>query len=464
MTGALENLKHRGKALHEFHAGSELSLGSVVGNIGAPSDWFFSDNRGTVVFDGLLYEESRVPFAERILQHYLEEGPAFLEKLDGSFAFVAADKIDFLVARDPFGLKPLYYGMENGKILFASELKAVAPFLNEVHIFPPGYYFTPRSGLKKYFDFGATIKKLPILKKGPGEIAESIKQTLEIAVKKRLSVLRENPAVLLSGGLDSSCIAAIAMRTTGSLRTFTVGFGDSDDLLYASQVADRIGAKHFEYHYGLEEMLSLLPEIIYRLESFDAPLVRSAIPNYLAARMVKENEGSTILMGEGADELFAGYDYMKGMNSDTLKTELERILTVGHQSSFQRDDRMSLAFGLEYDVPFMDMDMIKLAFSIPVELKIHGALQIEKWILRKAFESELPRNVVWRDKKKFSIGAGSVDILRKYAEDHIDTADYEKGVREAGDVLIRSKEELMYYRIFRKHFPSETLAGTVGRN
>ena len=164
-------------------------------------------------------------------------------------------------------------------------------------------------------------------------------------------------------------------------------------------VADHLGTEHLEYFYDLDEMLKVLPDVIYHLESFDPLLVRSSIPNFILSKLASENGCEFVFMGEGADELFAWYDYMKKIESgEEIEAELLRITENGHRSGFQRDDRMALAHGIEYDVPFMDPDMLKLAFSIPVDWKLHGKDKTEKWILRKAFEDRLP-DERWRKRR-----------------------------------------------------------------
>lgn len=460
---ALALLKHRGRSRKVLSSRGNYQLGSIVGPGLYKTQCFYSDNKGQSVFDGFLYKNSDVPFAKRILQMYREYGRKFISRLDGIFAFVLNDENNILLARDSFGLKPLYYGATKNYLLFASELKAISPFCREVNVFPPGYYFTMETGFVKYFDFEVEISEKYNVKFGVAKMASLLKNTLEEAVRKRLKILETQPSVLLSGGLDSSCIAAATLKNLGYLKTFTVGFKDSEDIMSARQVAEFLGTEHYDYSYDLDEMLKLLPEVIYYLESFDSSLVRSAIPNYIASRLACEKESYIVFTGEGADEIFAGYNYIKKKSADEIDKELKRMLKSGHKTGFQRNDRINLACGLEYDVPFMDRKMIELAFSLPVKWKIHGKDHIEKWILRKAFEKTLPENIVWRKKRKFSIGAGSSNILGEYAEEKISDAEFERDTRNLGNTIIKSKEELLYYQIFRELFPNKSIIKTVGR-
>lgn len=460
---ALTLLKHRGCSTKLLDPKNNCYLGSIVGSSLYDKHCYCSDNNSQAVFDGFIYDNEEIPFARRALQLYHEYGEKFLDNLDGIFALAINNKDKFLLARDPFGLKPLYYGISGKYMLFASELKAVSPFFKKVKVFPPGHYFTLEKGFVKYFDFSTIIRKRD--NKSPENVvfARKLRETLEDAIGKRLKILESKPSVLLSGGLDSSCVAASTGKYLDNFKTFTVGYKNSEDLSFARDVADYLGTSHFEYSYGLEEMINLLPEVIYYLESFDAPLVRSAIPNYIVSRLASQKNSETVFTGEGADEIFAGYSYIKKRKISNVETELRRILEYGHRTGFQRDDRMNLAFGIEYDVPFMDYNMIKLAFSIPVNLKIHGEEQTEKWILRKAYEGILPENIVWRKKQKFSVGAGSANIMGKYVDSKISDEEYMQECRLTNGTMIRSKEELLYYRIFTKLFPNSSVVNTVGR-
>ncbi len=458
---SLSFLAHRGSEPRVLAADREVGMGAVLSNAYEDDMNVFEGQGEYVVFDGFLRNCSDAPWPEKILSLHRKYGNRFIDRLDGSFAFAIHTAGETLIARDPLGLKPLYYCFINGSIACASELKALTAFCSEVKVFPPGYYFSSIEGFKKYSSLEDLLTDESDAR-NEEEAAELLRSSLEEAVEKRLSAVKSDAVVFLSGGLDSSCIAAVASSLSGSLRTFTVGSGDGEDPEFAREVSEYLGTDHREHTYDFDEMLEVLPEVIYHLESFDPPLVRSAIPNYFVSKLAADEGSSFVFMGEGADELFAGYEYMKDLPSaESIDKESIRITRNGYRSGFQRNDRMSLAFGIEFDVPFMDPSVLNLAFSIPAEWKIHGPEKTEKWILRKAFENELPESVVWRKKSKFSVGSGSSHLMKEYAEEMISDSELENERRDSG---IRSKEELLYYRIFDDLFPCEGAIETVYRS
>jgi len=458
---SLSLLEHRGSRTRVLETGQKIGMGAVVSRAFDYKMSVFEGDGEYVVFDGFLRNYPDSAWPEKIMELYKENGREFLKELDGSFALAIHTDKETLIARDPLGLKPLYYGYINGYLACTSEMKALAPFCNEVKIFPPGHYYSSLKGFERYSSFENLLSQEPYAK-SEEEAMELLRNSLGEAVENRVSAINSDPIVFLSGGLDSSCIAAVASSLNGSLRTFTVGSRDGKDPKFAREVSEYLGTDHSEYTYDFKEMLGTLPEVIYHLESFDPPLVRSAIPNYIVAKMAAEEGSSFVFMGEGADELFAGYEYMKELPSaESIDEESMRITRNGYRSGFQRNDRMSLAFGIEFDVPFMDPSVVNLAFSIPADWKIHGPEKTEKWILRKAFESELPESVVWRKKSKFSVGSGSSHLMKEYAEEAISDTEFERERQNNG---IRSKEELLYFRIFDEQFPCRGAVETVYRS
>jgi asparagine synthase (glutamine-hydrolysing) len=227
-------------------------------------------------------------------------------------------------------------------------------------------------------------------------------------------------------------------------------------------VADFLGTRHFEQVYDIGQALEALPEIIYYLESFDCALVRSAIPNYFLAKLASEHV-KVALSGEGADELFAGYDYLKEIAPEVLDEELLNITQALHNTNLQRCDRMSMAHGLEVRVPFLDLEVVDFAFRIPVELKQWGEDRHEKWILRVVAQDLLPKDIAWRKKMKFAAGAGLGDRLEEYASREITDNEFKQEREIADGEFLRSKEELFYYRLFREIYPQELLP-LVGRS
>ena len=405
--------------------------------------------------------------SETILHIYEEHGLSTPQFLDGMFAFAISEGDRLVLARDRIGIKPLYYGWQKNEdgsktMYFASELKALTQLAENIKEFPPGTLYDSRSGFHTYY---AVPDRVPLELDLEVHIRR-IRETIEAAVKKRL--LSDVPlGAFLSGGLDSSIIAAVAKKYMPELHTFSVGNEGSRDLEAARRVARHIGSIHHEYVYTAAEVVEKLPEIIYHLESFDQDLVRSAIPTWFCARLAAEKV-KVILTGEGADELFAGYTYHKTIASDeALHDELRRSITRLHNINLQRVDRMTMRHAIEARVPFLDTEVIALAQTVPPRFKLYAGTdgrRIEKWILRKAFEDLLPADITWRNKEQFDEGSGMVDMLPdvlKRAASGIDTEAYKS--RFHADRL-RSNEECFYHRLLMEQFeqPQEILAN-VGR-
>jgi len=404
---------------------------------------------------------------ETILHLFEDRGMETVRSLDGMFAFAVAEDNDLFLARDPIGIKPLYYGLQNEgqtdqKFYFASELKALADWTDNVYEFPPGSYYHSQRGFSSYYTVPDNIpENIPLDFR-----LKLLRQMLEEAVVKRL--MSDVPlGAFLSGGLDSSIIAAIARQHVAELHTFSVGVKGSSDIEAARLVARHVGSIHHEYLYTPQEVMAKLPEIIYHLESFDQDLVRSAIPCYFCARLASDYV-KVILTGEGADELFAGYTYYKDIhNSDALHQELRRSVTALHNINLQRVDRLTMSHGIEGRVPFLDTALIELAQTVPPKLKLFddgSGRRIEKWILRKACEDLLPPEIVWRDKEQFDEGSGTVDLLPgliQAAKEKIDVPAYTARYSDDG---LRSPEECFYHKLLVDAFDRpQTVLQNVGR-
>lgn len=406
------------------------------------------------------YEFSTKSDVEVILHLFEEKGVDVVNFLDGMFAFCISDGNSIFVARDPLGIKPLYYLIDkNGTFYFSSELKSMKNLSGKIREFPPGNWYHSDYGFKRYYEVpDLKPKKLPF-----SDHIKNLKQTLEKSVVKRL--MSDVPVgSFLSGGLDSSIITALAKKHTDSLHTFCVGVKNSKDVQTARQVAEYVGSTHHEYILTENEVIEKIPEIIFDLESFDQDLVRSAIPCYfvskLASKFVK-----VILSGEGADELFGGYQYYKQIpNEDLLRKELRRSVNSLHNINLQRLDRMTMAHSIEGRVPFLDIKMIELAQTIPNSLKLVGSPPVEKWILRKAFENILPDEIVWREKQQFDQGSGILDLISKNITQLMSQNQADEYKRDNPSILLRTTEECFYHKIFSEKFPnSKQLLNTVGR-
>ncbi|SFE44112.1 asparagine synthase (glutamine-hydrolysing) [Lentibacillus persicus] len=478
----LKSMHHRGPdegdeiILDSFHLAHQRL--SIVGVNKGKQPIANADNTKWIVADGEIYNyldlkkqiSDKTIFltesdAEVPLKLYEQQGSKAVKHLDGMFAFVIVDTENdtFLAARDTLGSKPLYYGENDaGNMIFASELKALYKVTEDVNEFPSGSYYTPEEGFVMYREIQQPDSLEIFSESELPQMMDGIRHHLESAVQKHLTADVE-VGVLLSGGLDSSLIALLAQenrKRKEPLKSFCVGSADSEDVKRARQVAKEIGSVHEEYIFDEKDMIDHLPEVIYHLESFDSSLVRSAIPSYFVSRLAAEHGVKVILSGEGADELFSGYQYLKGINNtEKLNQELVRIINTMHNINLQRGDRMSMAHSVELRVPFLDLEFIEYALKIPAELKLNAA-QIEKWILRKAYDGRLSDNIIWRDKAEFSEGSGALDILESYAEGKF--SDGELNRANAENEWVRSKQELLYYNIFKKYFPQQSVLATVG--
>ncbi len=421
---------------------------------------FSSNGRTCAVCDGYLFRGELFDHdnSSRIASEYQEKGASFVEELEGTFALAVTDGESLLVARDPCGIKPLYYGTENGTTYFASEIKELLEVTEDINIFPPGHIFTPSQGFQP---FGQETGEKNTITKDPRRAAQQLKELMVRAVERRY-LQSERPGVLLSGGLDSSIVAAAARNVCTDLQTFSVGLQNSPDLEAARLVARHIGSQHHEHVYTEEEILQVLSEVIYYLESFDAPLVQSAVANYFASRLAAESGCHAVLCGEGADELFGGYHYVKDLESpEEVEKELQSIISIGHAMGFQRVDRMNNAHSLESHVPFMDLEVMDFASAVPLDWKIYGDEQVEKWILRQAFTRDLPDPVVWRRKAQFSHGTGCQEMMEQLAEERVSDAEFYKAQEQNEGLLIRTKEEYLYFRIFKDFYPQDSAAEAV---
>ncbi len=356
--------------------------------------------------------------------------------------------------RDPLGVVPLYYGaLPDGEIAFASEVKALLPLTTEVSELPPGHILG-EGRLQQYFH----LCRLPEFDLPFNECKRVLRTRLEAAVEKRIG--NGEVGAWLSGGLDSSTLAALVRPYVQTLYTFAAGVEGADDLIHAREVAEFLDTKHYEVIVTLSGMLEALPEVIYHLESFDAWLVRSSITNYLVAKRAADYVPA-VFSGEGGDELFAGYAYLKEIAPDSLADELVDITGRLHNTALQRVDRCASAHGTIAYVGLLDANVVDWAFHIPAAYKLHKG--IEKWILRKAVADLLPDSIAFRPKVKFWQGAGVAEQIAEYADQQINDTEFVHERQLSNGWQLNSKEELYYYRIFQDHFGNLEDLSWVGR-
>jgi asparagine synthase (glutamine-hydrolysing) len=395
-----------------------------------------------------VWDKSRPPLSE----------PTTWAQARGPFALATATREGMFLARDPLGVSPLYYGQTNdGALCFASEVKALLEVTERVREFPPGAWYKSEKGLQVF----PKVERGPVLDQGSDEIASNLRLRLEQAVSRRID--GDVMGSWLSGGLDSSAMVALARPHVKELHTFAAGLPNAPDLAFARQVADHVGTEHHEVIVTLQELLEALPQTIYHLESFDALLVRSSITNYLVTKRAADHVRS-VFSGEGADELFGGYAYLKTLDQDQISDELTDIIQRLHNTALQRVDRSASSHGLVAHVAFLDPDVVEYAMRIPPQFKLRrGDAITEKWILRQALTDTLPNEVLWRRKAKFWQGAGVGELLAQYAAEQITDEEFHRDRILPNGWTLNTKEELMYYRVFREHFGELNDLSWMGR-
>jgi asparagine synthase (glutamine-hydrolysing) len=425
-------------------------------------------------FEG-KYEFLTKSDCEVILALYREKGPHFFEDLNGIFAFALydAEKDIFLVGRDHIGIIPLYQGWDkNGTYYVASELKALEGQCSRIEEFLPGhYYFSPVGKPTKWYT--RDWMEYDSVKDNKSNI-EVLRQALEDAVQRQL--MSDVPyGVLLSGGLDSSIISAVAKKfaakriETGNtqdawwpqLHSFAVGLKGSPDLIAAQKVADHIGTVHHEIHFSVQEGLDAVRDVIYHVETYDVTTIRASTPMYLLARFIKSMGVKMVLSGEGADEIFGGYLYFhKAPNAEEFHKETVRKLDKLHMYDCLRANKSLASWGVEGRVPFLDKEFMDVAMRLNPKDKMAGNGKMEKWILRKAFENILPESVAWRQKEQFSDGVGYswIDTLKELTNTLVSDEQMSKVNQTFPINPPMNKEEYYYRTIFAEHFPSEQAA------
>jgi len=388
---------------------------------------------------GIVYPRVQAENAKR-----LRQGIAADEVEEGHSAVAKAANGGLTLKRDSLGVAPLYYGKgEEGELYFASEVKALLGLCENIKQVPHGCKFNGEE-VKKYFE----IKGKKPFEKKSDEIAQSLKEKLVSSIRKRID-LGGKVGAWLSGGLDSSTMSALAKKYCDDLQTFAAGVKGAPDLEYAKEVAHYIGSEHHEVILDFPDLIDILPNVIYHLESFDALLIRSTITNYMVADK-SSNHVESVFSGEGGDELFAGYEYLKEIEKDKLDGELMDIIGRLHNTALQRVDRSASAHGTIAHVGFLDPEVVEYAMKIPVKYKIRK--RVEKWILRKAMEGELPERILARKKAKFWQGAGVTEMISDYAEEKITDDDFQRERKLKNGWVLNSKEELLYYRYFKEFF------------
>lgn len=514
-----KKIRHRGPDWSGVYTGNNAILSherlSIVDPLSGKQPLVSDDGKIILAANGEIYnhQEIRRQFAGKysfktqsdceviipLYKKYRAEENGFckmIEELSGIFAFALYDseKDVYLIARDEIGVIPLYQAWDKqGRYYVASELKALeGQNMVSIEEFPNGHYFyskdkKPTLWYKRDWEEFCAVENAKRATDDNGEIInedviQNVRDGLEKAVKQQL--MSDVPyGVLLSGGLDSTVIAAITQKfakkriETGSLKdawwpqlhSFAVGLEGSPDLIAAKKAADFIGTVHHEVHFTIQEALDALEDVIYHIETYDITTVRASTPMYLLARVIKSMGIKMVLSGEGSDELFGGYLYFhKAPNAREFHEELVRKMSKLHLYDCLRANKSLAAWGVEGRVPFLDKDFIDIAMRLnpldKMNIKLpNGKQRIEKWIVRKAFEDILPPDICWRQKEQFSDGVGYswIDTLKEMTAQKVSDAEFAQRAKRFPVNTPVTKEEYYYREIFSNLFPSESAALAV---
>lgn len=490
-----QKIRHRGPDWSGIYTGGTAILAherlSIVDPESGRQPLYSPDNKQVLAVNGEIYNhqdirrcyEGKYQFqtgsdCEVILALYRDKGIGFLEELSGIFAFALydADTDTFLIARDPIGVIPLYIGYDDdGTVYVASELKALEGNCQRYEVFLPGHYYSSTEGeMKRYYS--RDWFEYENVRDNDSSV-DDIRRSLMDAVKRQL--MSDVPyGVLLSGGLDSSVISAIAERFSESriedngetkawwprLHSFAVGLKGAPDLAKARLVADHIGTVHHEINYTIQEGLDAIRDVIYYTETYDVTTVRASTPMYLLARVIKSMGIKMVLSGEGADEIFGGYLYFhKAPTPQAFHEETVRKLSKLYLYDCLRANKSLSAWGVEGRVPFLDKEFLDVAMRTNPAAKMCRGKEIEKRIVREAFADMLPDAVAWRQKEQFSDGVGYswIDTLKSITADMVSDEQMAHAAERFPINPPRNKEEYYYRTIFAEHFPSDSAALTV---
>ena len=492
-----QKIRHRGPDWSGIYCGSHAILCherlSIVDPQSGKQPLYSPDGKQVLAVNGEIYNHQQIrqetaseyeyqtgSDCEVILALYRAHGINFLERLSGIFAFALYDeeRDEYLIARDPIGVIPLYIGHDkDGKTYVASELKALEGFCDEYEPFLPGHYLYSREGVMRRW-YTRDWMEYDAVKDNPADI-DKLRVGLQEAVKQQM--MSDVPyGVLLSGGLDSSIISAIAQKfaakrvedggQTGAwwprLHAFAVGLKGAPDLEKARCVAEHIGTVHHEINYTIQEGLDAIRDVIYFTETYDVTTVRASTPMYLLARVIKSMGIKMVLSGEGADEIFGGYLYFhKAPSAQAFHEETVRKLSKLHWYDCLRANKSLSAWGVEGRVPFLDRDFLDIAMRLNPQAKMCPGDVMEKKILRKAFADMLPEEIAWRQKEQFSDGVGYswIDTLKKITSEQVSDEQMAHAAERFPIHTPLCKEEYFYRSIFEEHFPSKSAALSVNQ-
>jgi len=455
----LDKISHRGN--------KREILGISGGYIGINTSYDFETRVGQniVLMDGRIYNldhlmteynigenNSLISDSEKICLLLNKAGKNIFKDFKGSFALVIVDKEENIyLVRDFIGTKPLYYYKDGKTLMFASEVKSLIGLTSDIKEFPPGSYMVNLSKpkvIKKVNTDNYTI----INDQDSGALEDKLEKYLLKSMDTRIADSNAKLGVWLSGGIDSSIVAALLKEFTDKVYTYSVGHEGSPDLEAAKVVSDYLDTTHTEYMLDTEELFANIPKAIYHLESFDAPLVRSTLGNMIVSKISAPSD--IVFSGEGGDELFAGYNYFLEYNSSrVIQKECVNAINSLHNTALQRVDRTSNAYGINIKLPMLDENLLDYVLKIPPKNKVRKDKNTGKYILRKVAAKYLPDDIAWRSKDKFWEGAGIEDTLEKKINTIITDKEFSDNIESSDGPTLRNKEEAYYYRVFKDYYP-----------
>lgn len=456
----LKNMLHRGpdNTVIRSLADDRGALGANEINL-IPADKTFSsylEEPPYILFSGALYNERTNGLNDVALvkENYDKYEKDSFSRLDGSFTFAVIEKNEeVILVRDHVGAVPVFYGWDGDTFLFSTEMKGLKDHVQfNIEELPPGHYYSSRKGLEKFEPFTPDIPDLP---ENIADTAKIVRELLIDAVKRRMDGCR---AVSLSGGLDSSIVAAIAKEYNPDLKLFTgsVKSAPGPDLENAKLMADFLGLEHFVYEITDEDISGFISDAVWYLESFDEDCISGILSNYYVSKLVKQHSNS-VMVGEGADELFGGYRMV--LKSEKVKDETHRerlakkLLDISYNTALRRLDRAWMANAVDYRTPYLDKRLVDFSQKIPMKWKIYGEKQVEKFVLREAFRDMLPEKIANREKLRFAMGTGMDDVMDDLISNIIDPDEINQRPKAAYGLPFASFKELYYYDEFLQLFP-----------
>ncbi len=449
------------------HRGERREVLNIPGGyVGINTNYHFETRvgRNIVLIDGRIYnldylltkygiqiDNPMISDSHKICLLLDMAGERIFKDFKGSFALAIVDKKgNIYLARDFIGRKPLYYFKDDHILMFASEVKSLIEFSKEIKEFPPGSYMlnTEKPEIIKIID----TDDYSILKnQDPGLMEDKLEDYLLKSMDRRISDENSSLGVWLSGGLDSSLVAALLKEFSDRVYTYSVGYEGSPDLLAAREVSDHLGTRHTEYKLETEELFSIIPKAIYHLESFDAPLVRSTLGNMMVSKISASSD--IVFSGEGGDELFAGYNYfLEFDSSEVIQEELVNAINSLHNTALQRVDRTANAYSVNIKLPMLDENLLNYVLKIPPKNKVPEDRNTGKYILRKVASKYLPDKIAWRDKAKFWEGSGIEDTVEEMINTIITDKEFSDNNDSPDGPVLRNKEEVYYYKVFKEYY------------